>query len=95
MTTPLSPKWYSLVFHTSSWSWNKLYEIANSRTMDNKTPEAENAHPIILKQNYNYRLADESDGMIVYLPDHIHVHWLNEQNVKGWNKRIMVGPNLK
>ena len=50
--------------------------------MDNKTREAENAHPIILKQSYNYRLADESDGMIVYLPDHIHVHWLNEQNVK-------------
>jgi len=46
--------------------------------MDNKTPEAENAHPIILKQSYNYRLADESDGMIVYLPVYIHVHWLND-----------------
>ena len=45
--------------------------------MDNKTLEAGNAHPIIIKQNYNYRLADESDGMIVYLPVHIHVHWLN------------------
>ena len=50
--------------------------------MDNKTPEAENAHPIILKQSYNYRLADESDGMIVYLPVHIHVHWLNTNNCK-------------
>ena len=35
--------------------------------MDNKTPEAENAHPIILKQSYNYRLADESDGMFLIL----------------------------
>ena len=53
--------------------------------MDNKTPEAENAHPIILKQSYNYRLADESDGMIVYLPVYIHVHWLNDNSYRRRN----------
>ena len=62
--------------------------------MDNKPLEAENAHPIIIEQNYNYRLADESDGMIVYLPVHIHVHWLNT-NICKRMKQEMVGPNLK
>ena len=62
--------------------------------MDNKPLEAENAHPIIIKQNYNYRLADESKGMMVYLPVHIHVHRLNT-NICKRMKQEMVGSNLK
>ena len=84
MKTRSSLKWHSLVYfiphHEAEMNCMKFphNKPKIDRTWETKLQKAENAHRIILKQNYNYRLTDESDGMIVYLPVYIHVHWLND-----------------
>ena len=79
MTTRSSPTWHSLVYfiphHEAEMNCMKFphNKPKIDRTWETNLLKAENAHPIILKQNYNYRLTDENDGMIVYLPVYIHV----------------------